>query len=283
MMKKTNAIYLLVGLLLTVMTATSLHAQTTEPDALPQDSTGIGNLTEFSVDNSLDNVSKQAGDSAYLHEDYNSAIQIYEALLRSGEAMEVYYNLGNSYYKTRDYAHAILNYERALLLSPGNSDVRFNLDLARSKTVDRENTVSELFFLTWIKAITNRLGSDAWARWGIAFFILLLAGTGVYLFSKDIRLRKAGFTAAVLGLVFCILSNVCANSQKNRLVDRHEAIIMQPSVTVRSTPSDSGTELFVLHEGHKVTITDDSMHGWKEVRIADGKKGWVSTEAIEVI
>ena len=282
-MKKTTTIYLLVGLLLTVITATGLHAQTAEADTLPNNSTGIGSLTEFSVDNSMDNVTKQAGDSAYLREDYSSAIQIYEALLRKGEAMEVYYNLGNSYYKTRDYAHAILNYERALLLSPGNSDVRFNLDLARSKTVDRENTVSELFFLTWIKAVTNRLSSDAWARWGIAFFILLLAGTGVYLFSKDIRLRKAGFAVAVLGLVFCILSNVCANSQKNRLVDRHEAIIMQPSVTVRSTPSDSGTELFVLHEGHKVSVTDASMQGWKEIRIADGKKGWVSTEAIEVI
>ncbi len=272
-----------MGLLLTVIIATDLHAQATEPDTLLRDSTGIGNLTEFSMDNSLDNVSKQAGDSAYLNEDYNSAIQIYEALLRNGEAMEVYYNLGNSYYKTQDYAHAILNYERALLLSPGNSDVRFNLDLARSKTVDRENTVSEIFFMTWIKAITNRLSSDAWARWGITFFILLLAGTGVYLFSRDIRLRKIGFTVAVLSLVFCILSNVCANSQMNRLVDRHDAIIMQPSVTVRSTPSDSGTELFVLHEGHKVSITDDSMQGWKEIRIADGKKGWVSTEAIEVI
>lgn len=282
-MKKTTTIYLLISLLLTVFTATDLHAQEAEPDTLLRDSTGIGNLTEFSMDNSLDNVTKQAGDSAYLNEDYNSAIQIYEALLRNGEAMEVYYNLGNSYYKTQDYAHAILNYERALLLSPGNSDVRFNLDLARSKTVDRENTVSEIFFMTWIKAITNRLSSDAWARWGIAFFILLLAGTGVYLFSRDIRLRKIGFTVAALGLLFCILSNVCANSQKNRLVDRHEAIIMQPSVTVRSTPSDSGTELFVLHEGHKVNITDDSMQGWKEIRIADGKKGWVSTEAIEVI
>ncbi len=283
MMKKTTTIYLLVGLLLTVVAATDLRAQTAEPDTLPHDTTRIGNLTEFSVDNSMDNVTKQAGDSAFLREDYGSAIQIYEALLRNGEAMEVYYNLGNSYYKVQDYAHAILNYERALLLSPGNSDVRFNLDLARSKTIDRENTVSELFFLTWIRAVTNRLSSDAWARWGIAFFILLLAGTGVYLFSKDIRLRKAGFTVAALCLVLCILSNVCANSQKNRLVDRHEAIVMQPSVTVRSTPSDSGTELFVLHEGHKVSITDDSMHGWKEIRIADGKKGWVSTEAIEVI
>lgn len=283
MMKKTTTIYLLVGLLLTVVAATDLRAQTAEPDTLPHDTTRIGNLTEFSVDNSMDNVTKQAGDSAFLHEDYGSAIQIYEALLRNGEAIEVYYNLGNSYYKVQDYAHAILNYERALLLSPGNSDVRFNLDLARSKTIDRENTVSELFFLTWIRAVTNRLSSDAWARWGIAFFILLLASTGIYLFSKDICLRKAGFTVATLSLVLCILSNVCANSQKNRLVDRHEAIVMQPSVTVRSTPSDSGTELFVLHEGHKVSITDDSMHGWKEIRIADGKKGWVSTEAIEVI
>lgn len=279
-MKKT--IFTLMGLLMLVAVCRAQTDTTAVASQLP-DSVQVGQLTEFSMDSSLDNVTKQEGDSAYMNEDYDSAIQIYEALLKKGEAMEVYYNLGNSYYKKQDYAHAILNYERALLLSPGNSDVRFNLDLARSKTVDKENAPSELFFVTWAKALTNRLSSDAWARWGIAFFLLLLAGTGFYFFSKDIRIRKAGFGLAVVCLLLCVVSNVCASTQKSRLVNRNDAIIMLPSVTVRSTPSDSGTDLFVLHEGHKVTITDDSMHDWKEVRIEDGKVGWVSTEALERI
>lgn len=264
--------------------------QSTAADTLSQqtqavnDSVSIGSHTEFSASNLVNgSVTKAEGDSAYMRNDYASAIQIYEALLKKGEAAEVYYNLGNSYYKADDIAKAILNYERALLLQPGNADVRANLDIARSKTIDKVVPVPEIFFVAWTKSLINSLSVNAWAKLGIVSFILLLVSLSLFFFSKQIVWKKSGFIAGMIFLFFVVLSNVFASQQKNELMNRNNAIILSPSVTVRSTPSESGTSLFVLHEGHKVEIKDNSMREWKEIRLEDGKVGWVPTSTIEVI
>lgn len=263
--------------------------QSTAADTLSQtqavnDSVSIGSHTEFSASNLVNgSVTKAEGDSAYMRNDYASAIQIYEALLKKGEAAEVYYNLGNSYYKADDIAKAILNYERALLLQPGNADVRANLDIARSKTIDKVVPVPEIFFVAWTKSLINSLSVNAWAKLGIVSFIFLLVSLSLFFFSKQIVWKKSGFIAGMIFLFFVVLSNVFASQQKNELMNRNNAIILSPSVTVRSTPSESGTSLFVLHEGHKVEIKDNSMREWKEIRLEDGKVGWVPTSTIEVI
>ena len=252
--------------------------------AVAKDSVSIGSHTEFAATKlSDDNVTKAQGDSAYMRNDYASAIQIYESLLTKGEAAEIYYNLGNSYYKTDDIAKAILNYERALLLQPGNADVRANLEIARSKTIDKVVSVPDIFFVTWTKSLINCLGVDAWDKLGVAFFILLLVSFSLFFFSKQIVWKKSGFIAGIVFLIFVVLSNVFASEQKTELMNRNNAIILSPSVTVRSTPSESGTSLFVLHEGHKIEIKDNSMREWKEIRLEDGKVGWVPASAIEVI
>lgn len=252
--------------------------------AVAKDSVSIGSHTEFAATKLPDdNVTKTQGDSAYMRNDYASAIQIYESLLTKGEAAEIYYNLGNSYYKTDDIAKAILNYERALLLQPGNADVRANLEIARSKTIDKVVSVPDIFFVTWTKSLINCLSVDAWAKLGVVFFILLLVSFSLFFFSKQIVWKKSGFIAGIVFLVFVVLSNVFASEQKTELMNRNNAIILSPSVTVRSTPSESGTSLFVLHEGHKIEIKDNSMREWKEIRLEDGKVGWVPASAIEVI
>lgn len=252
--------------------------------AVAKDSVSIGSHTEFAATKlSDDNVTKTQGDSAYMRNDYASAIQIYESLLTKGEAAEIYYNLGNSYYKTDDIAKAILNYERALLLQPGNADVRANLEIARSKTIDKVVSVPDIFFVTWTKSLINCLSVDAWAKLGVVFFILLLVSFSLFFFSKQIVWKKSGFIVGIVFLIFVVLSNVFASEQKTELMNRNNAIILSPSVTVRSTPSESGTSLFVLHEGHKIEIKDNSMREWKEIRLEDGKVGWVPASAIEVI
>ena len=185
----------------------------------------------------------------------------------------MYYNLGNSYYKADDIAKAILNYERALLLQPGNADIRANLEVARSKTIDKVVPVPEIFFVSWTKSLINSLSVDAWAKLGVVFFVLLLVSLYLFFFSKQIVGKKAGFIAGIVFLIFVVLSNVFAAQQKKELVDRNEAIVLSPSVTVRSTPSESGTSLFILHEGRKVEIKDNSMREWKEIRLEDGKVG----------
>ena len=239
--------------------------------------------THTLLDNKLEDVTKTKGDSAYIKEDYAAAIQIYEALLKNGEAADVYYNLGNSYYKIGEIAKAVLNYERALLLQPGNGDIRANLEVARAKTIDKVEPVPEVFFVSWIKSLTNSMSVDAWATWGIVSFILLIIAFYFFIFSKQIMLKKIGFISGIILLIVTACSNLFASQQKEHLVNRSEAIVMNPSVTVRSTPSESGTSLFILHEGRKVSVKDNSMKEWKEIRLEDGKVGWVPASAIEVI
>ncbi|WP_321331516.1 tetratricopeptide repeat protein [uncultured Bacteroides sp.] len=231
----------------------------------------------------INNITKADGDSAYIKNDFATAIQIYETLLKGGEAADLYYNLGNSYYKTGDMARAILNYERALLIEPGNGDIRANLEIARSKTVDKFEPVPELFFVSWTNSLVNSMGVDSWATSGIIFFILFIIALFFYIFSRRIILRKCSFIFGLLFLLFTILANIFAFHQMNMLNSRSGAIIISPSVTIRSTPSESGTNLFVLHEGHKVYIKDNSMKEWKEIRLEDGKVGWLKSSEIEVI
>lgn len=268
-----------------LLIAMSLWAEEISLDSIQsgKDSVSIGSHTEFSTEKSGKNITKSGGDSAYIKNDYKSAIQIYEALLEKGEAAEVYYNLGNCYYKTNDIAKSILNYERALLLDPGNTDIRVNLEMARAKTVDKITPIPDIFFVAWIKSLINCLSVDAWAKCGILFFILFLVAVALFFFSKQASLKKGGFIGGIVFLILVVLSNVFASQQKAVLVNCNAAIVLVPSVTVRSTPSESGTSLFILHEGSKVELKDNSMREWKEIRLEDGKVGWVPTSSIEVI
>lgn len=237
---------------------------------------------EFS-DSKLEDVTKAEGDSAYIRNDFVSAIQIYESLLRKGESADVYYNLGNSYYKIDEIAKAILNYEKALLLQPGNGDIRANLEVARAKTVDKIEVVPEVFFVTWTKSLISSMSVDSWATCGIVSFLLLITSLYFFIFSKQVVLKKAGFVSGIIFLIVVVMANIFASKQKEELLHRDSAIIMSPSVTVRSTPSENGTSLFILHEGHKVRIKDNSMKAWKEIRLEDGKVGWVPVGSIELI
>lgn len=139
--------------------------------------------TIFSGD-TLENITKAEGDSAYIKEDYTAAIQVYEMLLKDGEAADVYYNLGNSYYKIGEIAKAVLNYERALLLQPGNNDIRANLEVARAKTIDKVEPIPEVFLVSWTKSLINSMSVDAWATWGIISFLLLIVALYFFIFSK---------------------------------------------------------------------------------------------------
>ena len=228
--------------------------------------------------------SKAQADSAYINNDYANAVYLYEDILANqGESADIYYNLGNSYYKMDNIAKAILNYEKALMLNPGNGDIRFNLELAQSKTIDKVTPMSEVFLVTWMKSLTNTMSEQGWSKLAIASFILMLLGLVLYFFSKKIAMKKIGFISALCLMLVCILANVFASSQKSKAQSHSSAIIMEPSVTVKSTPNEGGTELFILHEGRKVMIKDNTMREWKEIQLEDGNAGWVPASVIEII
>lgn len=226
---------------------------------------------------------KAMADSAYLHGDYAQAIELYESLLTDGESDELYYNLGNAYYKSDEIAKAILNYERALLVNPGFGDAKANLKIARSKTIDQEMEQPEIFFIAWIKDVMHVFSMNVWATGAIIAFAILVVSLGLFFFSKVVLWKKIGFFTGLVSLLFTLIFNIFAASLKSELTHRNKAIVLTPSITVRSTPSDNGTSLFILHEGHKVEIKDDSMRDWKEITIENDKVGWVPAESIELI
>ena len=228
-------------------------------------------------------VTKVEADSAYVQERYQQAAKDYEALLKQGVSADLYYNLGNCYYRMDQITQAVLNYERALLLSPGDKDIRFNLQMARSKTIDKITPESEMFFVTWYRSLVNVMSVDGWARTALVALIVAIVLALFYLFSDRIWLRKIGFFGGIIVLLLFLIGNLFAWQQKSNLTQRTGAIIIKSAVNVKSTPSKNGTDLYILHEGTKVTVTDSSMREWRKIRVADGNEGWLEVSEIELI
>lgn len=227
---------------------------------------------------------KSDADSAYAHEDFVKAAEIYKTLLAAnGGSAQLYFNLGNAYYRQDSIARAILYYERARLLDPSDDDIRFNLEMARSKTVDRVMPANDMFFVSLFNNLVRQLSIHTWTWIAILCFILLLAAFAAYLFLPSLAGKKTGFTVAIIALLVCIFANIAANQQLHQMENRTNAVIMAPSVVVKSTPSTSGTDLFILHEGTRVGIVDDTMNEWMEIRMNDGKQGWIHRSEAEVI
>ena len=225
----------------------------------------------------------QSAAEAYSKGEYANAAELYENILKtSGESAVVYYNIGNCYYKMNKISSAILNYERALLLNPGDKDTRFNLEIAKLQTVDKIEPVGKFFLSEWIESIQNIFGTNAWSKIGIVSFFLLISSLVLFFFSRMIVSKKIGFYTGIAWLVIIITANCFAFGQKQKLVERNYAIVFAPTVTIKSSPDRSGNDLFVLHEGTKVLIKT-KLGEWSEIQITDGNVGWIRNSDIEVI
>ena len=228
-------------------------------------------------------VTKNNADTEYQKGNYQQAIRDYEEILKNGESAEIYFNLGKAYYRTDNITKAVLNYERARLLSPGDDDINFNLQFARSKTIDKITPESEMFFITWYKSLVNFTSVDNWAKTGILCIVMALLLVLLYLFGPQLMLRKIGFFGGLAFFVIFLLSNLFAFQQKQALDNRTGAIIISPSVNIKKTPAKNSADQFVLHEGTRVDIIDKGMTDWRCIRVGDGREGWIETKAIEEI
>ena len=228
-------------------------------------------------------VTKADGDNEYSRGNYQQAIRDYEELLKQTKSADLYYNLGNAYYRTDNITRAVLAYERALLLSPGDDDIRFNLQMARSKTIDKITPQSEMFFVTWYRALVNITSVDGWADIAVVSMIAALILALVYLFASRMLFRKIGFFGGVAMLTLFLLCNLFAWHQHAILTERTGAIIVSSSATLKATPTQQAKDNGVLHEGTRVDIIDDTMRDWKCVRLADGREGWLQSNKIEKI
>lgn len=231
---------------------------------------------------STDSLWSQAN-SDYQKGNFSEAEAKYQTILNQGfQSADLYFNLGNAQFKQRKLAQSIISYERALRLSPSNSDYKFNLELARLQVVDKIDAIPQFFLSTWISSFKNLFGPNGWARIAIILFFLFCAAVLLSRFGTSISIKRIGFWSTIGFFILMGMSITITFAERSKMNNHNEAVVLSPVVTIKSSPDNSGKDLFILHEGTIVTVTD-SLSAWYEIHISDGNKGWVLSEDIEKI
>lgn len=231
-------------------------------------------------------VSEQAA-KAYQDGNYRKTIELLESEIKTQKEQgkvspELFYNLGNAYFRVNEVPQALLNYERSLLYNPGDRDVRHNIEYAQTKIEDKILTADNFFLQIWFDGVQNQTTANNWAKWAITFFVLFIASLFLFFFSSKLNLKKAGFYAAIGCLTLVIFTNIFAYRQKRKIENRNTAIIMAGSAPVVSAPNTTSKELFILHSGTKIVI-NKSDGNWYEIEIANGSIGWIQKDKLEII
>jgi len=238
-------------------------------------------LSSLAFADNVDMIEKANKD--YTTKKYEEAIGLYKQVFKSNnESWQLYFNLGNACYKNNDIPSAILNYEKALKLNPGNEDISYNLKVANTRITDKIETIPILFYKRWWEKFYNLFSADGWGKLTITLFFLFFVLLTIYLLSKNIIIRKLGFWAGVGILCISIFTFILGFEQYKTLKYETHAIVFSPTLTVKGGPDEGNSDLFVIHEGIKVRIID-KVNNWYRIKIADGSDGWVQTDKVEVI
>ena len=221
--------------------------------------------------------------TAYVNGDFHAAAEIYERILAQGlSSVKLYYNLANAYFKEGQLGKSILFYRRALRLDPGSDDVRYNLGVAEARTKDNIERIPEFFLTEWMRGMRHTMSCTAWSILSLAALACALALFLMYLLAQRLPLRKTGFYGTLAAVAVFMLTTWFAVGERREMLDDTQALVMSLSTAVKSSPDKSATDLFVLHEGTLVEITD-RLDNWCEITIADGKKGWLECKTVETI
>ncbi len=221
--------------------------------------------------------------SLYIDGEFEDAIMVYEQVAVSGySSTELYYNLGNAYYRSNRIPAAILNYERALLLAPGDDDIKFNLELARMHVRDRIGELPGFFLNRWWTGARDLMSEHEWAILSISLFIAMLLFLGAFLMASSPFVKKIFFWLSVVMFIVSALSLAFGIDRRNHIRNYSGAIVFAPAVSVKSSPDMHSADLFIIHEGTRVWV-EDALGEWYEVRLSDGNKGWLRKETVEMI
>jgi tetratricopeptide (TPR) repeat protein len=230
----------------------------------------------------IDGSMKQA-EEYYRNAQFDEAIKIYEKLINDGyEGTSLYFNLANSYYRIGKLGYGILNYERALKLSPSDEDVKHNLAFANHSTVDRIQPLPSFFLFEWWESLIASMTVNGWTYLAYIFFITLIIFISFYFFAKTIFQQKlilfSGLGILTIFLIILSLLIVKINREENVI----GGVVIEQSVTVKTSPDEKSTDAFVIHEGLKVNL-EDRIDNWLKIKLADGKVGWVENNEVEKI
>ena len=224
------------------------------------------------------------GVETYSEGNFDEALESFTSLENLGYASpELYYNIGNCYFKKENYiGKSILYYERALISDPSFDDAENNLALAQEFTLDRIDVVPEFVLLTWTKQFRDCLSSNSWAYISVVLFALVAIFLLLFRFSRSVALRKTSFSIAIIAFVFAVISFIFSASLNKKMNSQDEAIVMMPVTSVKSSPSSSQSSLFIIHEGTKVEILEE-LGDWSRIELSDGRQGWIVSKDMEII
>ena len=225
-----------------------------------------------------------AANAAYAEGQWDVAASGYEMISGLGlESAALYCNTGNAYAKSGNVPMAILFYERALKADPSYEDAAYNLELMNSRIQDRIDSVPEFFVKKWMKDISYLMDSNAWATVAIVLFAAVLAMFLLFLLAPSVAGRRTGFFTGIVLMAFMFFALGFSISQKKAYMASDHAIVMRPVVSVKSSPSaEASKDLFILHEGTKVTVLDQ-VGNWNNISLADGRQGWLPASDMERI
>lgn len=235
---------------------------------------GAENVAEILLD---------SANNAYVKKDYNQSLKFYQEILKTGnEAAEIYYNIGNCYFKLNQITNAIYFYEKARLLAPNDKDILYNLEISRQYTTDKIKTLEPFIINKFFRNLVSLFSSNFWATISMVCFIGLLVFLLLFLFLRNIGLKKSFFWLGIILLLISVSSYILSYSQKKMVASHLSAIVFSPTVNIKSSPDENGIDLLIIHEGIKVTITD-SLQDWYNVVLPDNNEGWLLKTDIKKI
>lgn len=250
------------------------HKSTTEDNSLNKED--ANNLSLF-----------EKGIIAYNQGDFYQAIDYFQKEINAKaeenlEAPELYYNLGNAYYRTQNLGYARLYYEKALLLDPNNEKAKQNIKFLQTKLENKTADIDIFFISVWFRYFQQLHSSNTWNNLGIATFLIFLGTIAIFVFTKKILIKKTVFYIGLISLILCLFANVFAYKQAEELTIRTHAVILSPTANIYSSPDTQQKELFTLYEGSKVKITKDDKN-WLEIESSDGNIGWIQSDKLAII
>jgi len=223
------------------------------------------------------------GNEFYIEKDYNKAIEAYENLTEQGyESPELFYNLGNSYFRIGKLGYAVLYYEKAHKLAPSDEDINHNLAFVNLQTVDKIETLPPFFLFEWWENLLALFSVTGWTIFTYIIYVLLLGIVVLYTFASGSFIQRLTVYGGLFTVLLLALSITILAVNVNRENNVKKAVVVEQTATAKLSPDNKSNDAFIIHEGLKVTV-EDHLSNWIKVRLEDGKIGWLTNDNIRII